>query len=84
MIWQPRWYRRAESDLMSLDHPVRRRITEAVRRFAETEQGDLRKLRGNEEEYRLRVEDWRVRVGLDHEQRIMHVLRVLHRREAYR
>ena len=84
MIWLPLWTPRAEADLTRLDRPVRDRITAAVRRFAETEQGDVRHLRGQGSEHRLRVGDWRVRILLDHEDRILTVLRVLHRREAYR
>ena len=84
MIWQPLWSRQARSDLARLDRVMRDRISAAVRRFAETGQGNVILLRGQSEDYRVRVGDWRVRIQFDHEGKIMHVIRVLHRREAYR
>ena len=76
--------RRALADLDNLDPPVRERVIVALHRFSETNQGDVLKLRGRENEWRLRVGDWRVRMEIDNEQGIINVLRILHRREAYR
>ena len=45
---------------------------------------DLKKLKGSQDMWRLRVGDWRVILRLDREQGILYVLRVRHRREAYR
>jgi mRNA interferase RelE/StbE len=45
--------------------------------------GDVVKLAGVDDEWRLRVGDWRVRFTRDDEQ-IVHVLRVLPRGRAYR
>ena len=66
----------------NLDSQVRERIVIALARFAETNQGDLSKLRGTQNEWRLRVGNWRVRLKIDND--LVHILRVLHRREAYR
>jgi len=66
-----------------LDRDSADRVREAVNRFAATGQGDVRKLAGGGDEYRLRVGDYRVRFTYQ-ERTTMVVLRVLHRREAYR
>jgi mRNA-degrading endonuclease RelE of RelBE toxin-antitoxin system len=58
------------------------RIMRAVYAWAATGQGDVRKLQGAEEEWRLRSGDWRVIFARDG--RDVHVLRVLNRRDAYR
>ena len=77
------WTERALDDMAALDRKVAMRIKEAVERFAATSLGDVLRLQGsNLAEYRLRVGDWRVRFGQDAES--IHILRVRHRREAYR
>jgi mRNA-degrading endonuclease RelE of RelBE toxin-antitoxin system len=60
------------------------RIREATHRYAETGDGDVRRLTGYRPElFRLRVGDWRVLFRVD-EDGVIEVARVLHRREAYR
>jgi mRNA-degrading endonuclease RelE of RelBE toxin-antitoxin system len=56
---------RARRDLRRLDHPVAVRIGEALERLAATGQGDVQRLRGTPDEWRLRVGDWRVRFRYD-------------------
>ncbi len=46
--------------------------------------GDMRKLRGRDDEWRLRVGDWRVRFRFDSQSGNVVVLRVLPRGRAYR
>ena len=46
--------------------------------------GDIRKLRGKEDEWRLRCGDWRIRFRPDYEARVIVVLHVLPRGIAYR
>jgi mRNA-degrading endonuclease RelE of RelBE toxin-antitoxin system len=46
--------------------------------------GDIRKLRGKEDEWRLRCGDWRIRFRPDYDARIIVILRVLPRGIAYR
>jgi len=46
--------------------------------------GDIVKLAGSDDEWRLRVGDWRVRFTRDRERRVVQVLRVLPRGRAYR
>ena len=87
MSWRPwgvRWMPRAERDLRQLDSQAARRVAAGLDRYAMTGQGDLIKLAGEGQLYRLRVGDWRVLLAYDHSSRELAVLRVLHRREAYR
>ena len=58
------------------------RIRTAVRRFAETGHGDVRKLRGRRDEWALRVGSMRVLYGIIGD--ILRVRGVRDRREAYR
>ena len=80
------WTRRAAADLRGLEENVRQRVRNAVNRYAETGLGDVRRLRGYDREWRLRVGQWRVRFTYDDDSESITilVLRVLHRREAYR
>ncbi len=69
-----------------LDSDIQRRVHEAIIRLAETGRGDVTKLKGTTDEYRLRVGDWRVRFTHSRAEKdaTLVVFRVLHRREAYR
>jgi mRNA-degrading endonuclease RelE of RelBE toxin-antitoxin system len=53
-------------------------------RFAETGHGDIRMLRGHDDEYRLRIGDVRVRFFREKEARTLVIARVLPRGHAYR
>lgn len=80
------WTARAEKDRGQLDAPTRERIISAIERFAETGVGDVKALAGTKFRgtLRLRVRDWRVFFNVDREVLTILVLRVQHRREAYR
>jgi mRNA interferase RelE/StbE len=81
------WQRRALDDLAEITRRDRRaalRISRAVDRFAEAAHGDVRKLQGDEDRYRLRVGDFRVIFRFDGDGVVILVLRVRNRREAYR
>lgn len=79
------WQSRAEKDLRRLDVATQRRVIAALLSFAESERGDVVRLRGTDPiEYRLRVGDWRVRFRMDQEAGSLRVLRVLPRDKAYR
>ena len=85
MIWRVQWRSRARADLAALDPPVRRRVLAAMARLADTNQGDMTKLRGgNRDEWRLRVGNWRVILTFDYPNNTFTVMRVQHRREVYR
>jgi len=75
----------AQKDLAELERKTQRRIKAALDRLLSYPQAvDLKKLKGSQDMWRLRVGDWRVILRLDREQGILYVLRVRHRREAYR
>jgi mRNA interferase RelE/StbE len=85
--WEIRWADRAADDLRRLarrDPRTAQRIGQTVTRFAETGQGDLTKLSGGTDEWRLRVGAWRVRFRFENEAHAIVVTRVLDRKEAYR
>ncbi|MBI3974251.1 MAG: type II toxin-antitoxin system RelE/ParE family toxin [Chloroflexi bacterium] len=84
MSWEIVWTRPAVSDLRRLDRQVAERIRQAVRQFAVTGRGDVRKLQGSQAEWRLRVGDWRVRFVYDYEAAVLRIVRVLPRGRAYR
>ena len=74
----------AQRDLRRLDRPVAARILDALARLADTGQGDVTRLQGVSDEWRLRIGDWRVRFRYDHPARTLEVLRILPRGQAYR
>ncbi|MBI2918235.1 MAG: type II toxin-antitoxin system RelE/ParE family toxin [Chloroflexi bacterium] len=67
-----------------LDLRTRERIMRALDRLAETSYGDVKRIQGQEREWRLRVGDWRVRLSFESDTGIIRLFRVRHRREAYR
>jgi mRNA interferase RelE/StbE len=79
-----RWAPAAEKDLRRLDRSTQERVRQALVRLAETGWGDVRRLQGVEDEFRLRVGDWRVRFRFDDATGALDVLRVLPRGRAYR
>ncbi len=84
MTWGVVWTRPAVDDLRRLDRKLTDRIRAAVRRFATTGHGDVKRLQGiDPPEWRLRVGDWRVLFVFDHPTSTLHVLHVLSRGDAY-
>jgi mRNA interferase RelE/StbE len=74
---------RARRDIRQLDPPIRRRTLEALdAAAADPRSAPLRRLTGGPE-LRLRVGDWRVRLELDTDQRVIVIQRVLPRGRAY-
>ena len=59
------------------------RIFAALHRFAESGEGDVRKLQGQSGELRLRVGDYRVRFKQEADDSLR-IHAVLHRKDAYR
>lgn len=73
---------RAVKDLESLPREDRRRVLDAMDRFATSGVGDVRALGGQwRGRFRLRVGTWRAIFRMEHDIVVIHVL---HRREAYR
>ncbi|MBM3747428.1 MAG: type II toxin-antitoxin system RelE/ParE family toxin [Acidobacteria bacterium] len=83
-LWRVVVTGRAEGELKRLTPKDQGRIRSAIDTLATGPGGDLRKLRGREAEWRLRVGDWRVRFRIDFTARVVVVLRVLPRGSAYR
>jgi mRNA-degrading endonuclease RelE of RelBE toxin-antitoxin system len=65
-----------------VDSESTHRESTARHRFAETGEGDIKKLQGDSGELRLRVGDYRVRFTED-PQDTLHIHTVRHRSEAY-
>ena len=77
------WTAPARADVRRIDRPNAMRILTALHRFAETGEGDIKKLQGDSEELRLRVGDYRIRFTEEpHDTLIIHSVR--HRSDAYR
>jgi mRNA interferase RelE/StbE len=63
---------------------VARRILAAITRIAEIARGDVARLHGSDNEFRLRVGDWRVRFLMRGPNNLIEVVRILPRGRAYR
>ncbi len=73
----------AVKELEALEDRDRDLVEDAIERFAQTGQGDVKKLKGREKDLRLRAGDWRIRFVYEHPDAIR-VLHIRNRREAYR
>ena len=77
--------RSARRELEALDRTVVARILSRIEGLAqEPRPPGARKLRGEQQLWRIRVGDYRVVYSVDYRQRVVDVVRVRHRREAYR
>ena len=85
MPWDLVITRPAKKDLTALSATVREAIERALARLTDDPDSvDVRKLAGRENEWRLRVGDWRVLLRFDNATGTMYVLRVRPRGSAYR
>ena len=76
------WSAKAAHDLQRIrDRRLVERIMKSVDRLAKTGHGDVKRLQGEDNEFRLRVGGWRVRFTIADE--TLQVLRVLPRGGAY-
>lgn len=77
------WTRPARTDVKRLSNRDADRVRAVVRRLADFGQGDVKRLRGvSPPMHRLRVGSWRVITELEGD--VIRIIRVFHRREAYR
>ncbi len=77
-------HRKAVKELKHLPKDVQARILEALKEMESSPfAGDVRKIRG-EEAYRRRIGDYRIEFILDLEERTIAILRISHRRKAYK
>lgn len=77
------WSERARADIRGLDRETAMRIFAALHRFAQSGEGDIKKLQGVLGELRLRVGDYRVRLT-EEAMDTLHIHSVRHRKDAYR
>lgn len=77
------WTAPARADVRRIDRTNAMRILTALHRFAETGEGDVKKLQGDSEELRLRVGDYRIRFTEEPQDTLI-IHSVRHRSEAYR
>ena len=77
------WSGPARTDIRRLDRDTAMRIFAALHRFAETGEGDIKKLQGKSDDLRLRIGEYRVRFTQETGD-ILFIHSVRHRREAYR
>jgi mRNA-degrading endonuclease RelE of RelBE toxin-antitoxin system len=78
------WPARARRELRRLSEQDRRRVADAVDEYAATGLGDIIRLRNRQRQWRLRVGDIRVIVTMDPDERLLTVLSVDQRDNAYR
>ncbi len=78
------WTRSAAADVERLNRTMQQRVRQAVYRMVELGYGDVKRLQGRADEWRLRVGQWRVRFTRDQASGAVRILRVLPRGGAYR
>ena len=75
----------AENDLKRLPTTTFQRIIFRIRTLAENPRpSGCRKLTGSKDDWRIRIGDHRVLYEIDEKAKAVRILRVRHRREAYR
>jgi mRNA interferase RelE/StbE len=80
--WKVEWTGAAQKDLLTLDASTLARVRAALRRLAETGEGDVKKLQGLPG-YRLRVGSWRLFFLRESNPRTLRIYRVKPRKDAY-
>jgi mRNA interferase RelE/StbE len=77
--------RRAEKDLKKLDSSLFSIIVEKIKSLSENPHPPgSRKLSGSQNDWRIRIGDYRVLYEIDNRARAIKIMRVKHRREVYR
>ena len=78
--------RRIEKEIATLPHQMQERVIQAIRKLAEDPRPrGARKLGGEMRgAWRIRIGNYRVLYDIDDDQRLVIILAVLHRRDAYR
>lgn len=84
MKYRIEWKKSAAKELRKLDTSVASRIVVAVEALAEAPfPSGVRKLTGSDNAYRIRIGDYRVVYTIMHQQLVVQIIRVAHRREVY-
>lgn len=82
--WRIEFKPSAQRKLAKLPAEVRGAIGSALERFAESGQGDLKKMQGTANDWRLRVGDYRVIFRREADRLVILVVDLGHRRDVYR
>lgn len=78
------WSDEARADLRAIDRETGLGLLKHLARYAATDTGDIKQLAGYDPvQFRLRVGDYRIRFRKPSEEEL-HIVRVLHRKDAYR
>jgi mRNA interferase RelE/StbE len=76
---------RAEKDLKKLDPALFKLVVAEIKNLAgNPHPHNSKKITGSTNDWRLRVGDYRVLYEIDNKNRIVKIMRVKHRRDAYR
>lgn len=76
---------RAERDLKRLSPDDFHRIVSRIKTLAEESRPyGCRKITGSKSDWRIRVGDYRIIYEIDEKNKVVRIMRVRHRREAYR
>ena len=77
--------RSAERELQRLDPPIARRVLAAIQRLADDPRPrGCVKLTGSQNEWRIRIGDWRVLYTINDATNVVDVAAIRHRSDAYR
>jgi mRNA interferase RelE/StbE len=77
--------RSAERDLRKLPEETFRRIIDHIRALSQNPRpSGCHKITGSKSDWRIRIGDYRVIYEVDEKEKAVRVMRVRHRREAYR
>ncbi len=77
--------RRAEKDMKKLNQPLFAQIAAKIKGLADNPHPqDSKKIKGSQNDWRLRVGDYRVLYEIDNKAGAIKIMRVKHRRDAYR
>ena len=76
---------RAEKDLEKLDPSIFKLIAIQIKNLSENPYPhNSKKIMGSKNDWRIRIGDYRVLYEIDNKNRVIKIMRVKHRREAYR
>ena len=76
--------RSAERELRNLPRPDLGKVAGKIRKLAEAPRPSGSEKLSAREEYRIRQGDYRIVYEIDDEQRLIHIVKIGHRREVYR
>ncbi|WP_017318765.1 type II toxin-antitoxin system RelE family toxin [Mastigocladopsis repens] len=74
-----------QKQIDDLPNDVRERVVEKIQNLADEPRPDgVIKLKGSDNEYRIRVGDYRVRYEIDDESQLVQLLQCKHRKDVYK